>query len=54
MLEVERLCDRVIFLSRGRVVAEGTPQELRDRVSGGSLDEVFIAIARDGHLVEPP
>ena len=54
MHEVERLCDRVIFLSRGRVVAEGTPQELRDRASRGSLDEVFIAIARDGHLVEPP
>ena len=53
MLEVERLCDRVVFLSRGRVVAEGTPQELRERASGGSLDEVFIAIARDGHLVEP-
>ena len=53
MHEVERLCDRVTFLSRGRVVAEGTPQELRDRVSGGSLDEVFIKVARDGHLLEP-
>jgi ABC-2 type transport system ATP-binding protein len=53
MLEVERLCDRVIFLSRGRVVAEGTPQELRDRVHGGSLDDVFIKVARDGHLVAP-
>lgn len=54
MHEVEKLCDRVIFLSRGRVVAEGSPQELRDRVNGGSLDEVFIKVARDGHLVAPP
>jgi len=51
MHEVERLCDRVIFLSRGRVVAEGTPQELLDQANRGTLDEVFIAIARDGHLV---
>ena len=53
MHEVERLCDRVVFLSRGRVVAEGAPEELLDRANRGTLDEVFIAIARDGHLVEP-
>jgi len=48
MPEVERLCDRVIFLSRGRVAAFGTAQELRQKMDRGSLDEVFITIAREG------
>jgi ABC-2 type transport system ATP-binding protein len=52
MPEVEILCDRVLFLSRGRLVASGTPAELRERASRGTLDEVFIAIARDGRLVD--
>ena len=52
MREVEILCDRVVFLSRGRLVAEGSPRELLDRASRGTLDEVFIAIARDGRLVD--
>ena len=52
MREVEILCDRVLFLSHGRLVAEGSPQELLDRASRGTLDEVFIAIARDGRLVD--
>jgi ABC-2 type transport system ATP-binding protein len=52
MREVEILCDRVLFLSRGRLVAEGAPRELIERASRGSMDEVFIAIARDGRLVD--
>jgi ABC-2 type transport system ATP-binding protein len=32
--EVEALCDRVIFLHRGRVAAEGTPEELVSSVEG--------------------
>lgn len=32
--EVESLCDRVIFLHRGRVVAEGTPEELVSSLRG--------------------
>ncbi|HXY91155.1 MAG TPA: ABC transporter ATP-binding protein [Acidimicrobiia bacterium] len=33
MDEAERLCDRIAFLARGRLVAEGTPLELRARVA---------------------
>jgi ABC-2 type transport system ATP-binding protein len=50
MPEVERLCDRVVFLSHGRVAASGTPRELRERVDRATLDEVFITIAREGGL----
>jgi ABC-2 type transport system ATP-binding protein len=50
MQEVERLCDRVLFLSRGRAVASGTPRELMERAEQASLEDVFIRIARDGRL----
>jgi len=50
MREVEILCDRVLFISRGKAVAEGSPREVMERANGASLEEVFIAIARDGEL----
>ncbi len=50
MREVEILCDRVLFISRGRSVAEGSPTEVIDRANGASLEDIFIAIARDGEL----
>ena len=41
MDEAEQLCDRIGFLSGGKLVAEGTPLELRKQVAAGrSLDEV--------------
>jgi ABC-2 type transport system ATP-binding protein len=32
--EVDAVCDRVLIIDRGRIVAEGTPEELRRRLSG--------------------
>jgi ABC-2 type transport system ATP-binding protein len=41
MDEAEQLCDRIGFLSGGKLVAEGTPLELRQQVAGGRpVDEV--------------
>ena len=41
MDEAEQLCDRIGFLSGGKLVAEGTPLELRKQVAAGRpLDEV--------------
>jgi ABC-2 type transport system ATP-binding protein len=48
MAEVERLADRVIMLEKGRIVADGTPQELIDRFGRANLEETFLAIARRG------
>ncbi len=54
MAEVEQMCDRVVFLHCGRVVAEGTPLEVSRRVLGSAaldeaaMEEVFLKIAREG------
>lgn len=52
MREVEVLCDRILFLSRGRAVAEGTPRDVMERAQQASLEDVFIRIARDGRLTD--
>src|SRR5262245_26073034 len=52
MQEIELMCDRVIFLARGRAVTEGSPREVRERAHGASLEDVFIAIARNGEIRE--
>jgi ABC-2 type transport system ATP-binding protein len=39
--EVEAVCTRAIIISNGRIVADGTPEELKSRGSTGRLDEVF-------------
>ena len=45
---VERLCTRVGIINQGRLVAEGTLQELRDRASGddkdATLEEIFLNV----------
>lgn len=46
MLEVERLCDRVIIMKRGRIVDDGTPGGIMARYNRDTLEEVFIDVAR--------
>ena len=50
MREIELVCDRVIFLSHGKLVAQGTPREILERADSESLEKVFITIARGGRL----
>ncbi len=50
MGEVEALCDRVIFLHKGRKIIEGTPRQVRDHFKKESLEKVFIHLARTGDL----
>jgi ABC-2 type transport system ATP-binding protein len=45
MTEVERLCPRVVFLSGGRVVADGTPEAVAARFGRHDLEGVFLHLA---------
>lgn len=46
MTDVERICERVVFVAAGRVVADGTPAEITRRYGRGTLEEVFLHLAR--------
>jgi len=47
MYEVEAVCDRVLFLSRGRIVLEGDPKTLPREHGAASLDDLFVAVAHE-------
>ena len=42
MFEADSLCDRIAVISKGEIVAEGTPGELKSRVESGSVTEVEV------------
>jgi ABC-2 type transport system ATP-binding protein len=47
MADVERLCRRVVFLSQGRVVADGAPHEIVDQYGTETLEDTFLSIAAE-------
>jgi ABC-2 type transport system ATP-binding protein len=47
MYEVEAVCDRVLFLSRGRILLEGGPRQLPAQHGAANLEDLFIRIARE-------
>jgi ABC-2 type transport system ATP-binding protein len=46
MLEVERLCDRVIIMKRGRIEDDDSPQRIMARYNRATMEEVFLDVAR--------
>jgi sodium transport system ATP-binding protein len=44
MQEVAALCDRIVVIARGRVLAVGTADELRERTGTTSLEDAFVAV----------
>ncbi|MGD2201047.1 MAG: ABC transporter ATP-binding protein [Candidatus Bathyarchaeota archaeon] len=48
MLEVEFLCHRVALINEGRVIAEGGPDELKERFGAVNLEQVFMEVAELG------
>jgi ABC-2 type transport system ATP-binding protein len=51
MRDIEEICDRVLFLRAGHLMAEGTPAQVIEQFRTHNLEEVFIRIARSGEVV---
>ncbi|HYK17921.1 MAG TPA: ABC transporter ATP-binding protein [Bryobacteraceae bacterium] len=47
MYEVQEVCKRVLFLSRGKILLEGDPKTLPQEHGKESLEELFITVARE-------
>jgi ABC-2 type transport system ATP-binding protein len=47
MYEVEEVCDRVLFLSRGRILLEGDPRTLPRAHGRATLEDLFVTVARE-------
>jgi ABC-2 type transport system ATP-binding protein len=47
MYEVEEVCDRILFLSQGRILLEGDPKSLTRDYGKETLEELFITVARE-------
>ncbi len=47
MYEVQEMCHRVLFLSKGKVVLEGDPKTLPEAHGAASLDDLFVAVAHE-------
>jgi len=48
MLEVEFLCNRIALIDEGRVLAEGTPQEVKSYYKARNLEEAFMEATKLG------
>jgi len=46
MYEVEEVCDRVLIVSRGKIVLQGDPRALPAQYGKATLEELFITVAR--------
>jgi ABC-2 type transport system ATP-binding protein len=52
MYETEAVCDRVLFLSKGKILLEGSPRELLEEYGKATLEDLFIAVAREPLTLE--
>ena len=52
MHEVEEVCDRVLFLSHGRILLEGNPKTLPAEHDKKTLEDLFISVAREPLTLE--
>jgi len=52
MYEVADVCDRVLFLSRGRILLEGDPKTLPGEYGKETLEDLFVTVAREPLTLE--
>ena len=53
MYEVTEVCDRVIFISRGRILLQGEPEALIKAHGSASLEDLFVEVANETLEGEP-
>ncbi len=51
VLDEARRCNRLLLLRDGRLLADSTPAELRERTGTADLEEAFLAVVREQHEV---
>jgi len=52
MQEVASLCDNIVIIARGRVAAQGSPDELRHQTGQPDLEDAFVAVIGTGEGLE--
>ncbi len=53
MYEIEAVCDRVLFISHGKILLEGDPRQLPSQYGKKNLEELFISVAREPLSLHP-
>lgn len=48
MEEAEFMCDRIVMIDKGKIIASGTPQDLKDETGTGNLRDAFFAYIEGG------
>jgi sodium transport system ATP-binding protein len=48
MQEVAAVCDRIVVIAHGRVVAAGAPDDLRQQTGEAQLEDAFVKIIGSG------
>jgi ABC-2 type transport system ATP-binding protein len=46
MLEVELMCDRIALINDGRIVATGSPKDLKAEYHAANIEDVFVEVVR--------
>ncbi|CDM69813.1 ATP-binding transport protein NatA [Clostridium bornimense] len=49
MYEIEKLCDRVIMMHKGKVIESGTLDDIREKYNNSDLEEVFVSLIGGGN-----
>lgn len=49
MREVEKLCDRIVIINKGKIVDEGTVEYLKEKYNNDDLEEVFVKLVGGEH-----
>ena len=47
MEEADNICDRIIFINKGNLIAVGTPKEIKEKTKTNSLREAFFSLSGD-------